>query len=365
MSKILLCSEFYLPHIGGVEIHTKTLFNYFNKKKSEVFIATSYDSKRKNFSKKNIQEFKIKGNLVKGYRGETTNYQNFLLNNNFDIIFFNAAQQWSFDLALPILENIKAKKILFPCGFSRYKNYLYKPYFEIIKQKINLIDKIICANKKSFDYLYLKKIYKKKIFIINNGASRIKPKSKNYNLLKDCLINSKYKNYKLFINISNIKFNKGQDRVISLFKKIPLKNLLLILVGDNHSSLYYIYIKFKILLFNYYNKSKKIFLLKSNKDLVNELYRESDYFIFGSRLEYDPLVMYESIISNTKFLAYKVGTCHDIMEKTNYGISSDNDNEKIEFILKNIKKKSVNKNIEKYTWPIICKKYSKIFFSSK
>ena len=97
--------------------------------------------KEKTLVKKNIQEFKIKGNLVKGYRGETTNYQNFLLNNNFDIIFFNAAQQWSFDLALPILEDIN-QKILFPCGFSRYKNYLYKPYFEIIKQKINLIDKL-------------------------------------------------------------------------------------------------------------------------------------------------------------------------------------------------------------------------------
>ena len=32
MKKILLCSEFYHPNIGGVENHNKILFEYFKKK---------------------------------------------------------------------------------------------------------------------------------------------------------------------------------------------------------------------------------------------------------------------------------------------------------------------------------------------
>ena len=46
---------------------------------------------------------------------------------------------------------------------------------------------------------------------------KIKPKSKLY-LLKNCLINSKYKNYKLFINISNIKFNKVKIELLVYLK---------------------------------------------------------------------------------------------------------------------------------------------------
>lgn len=168
MKKILLCSEFYDPSIGGVESHNKILFNYFKKKKMNVYIATSYNSKRVNKSK--IFEFKIKGNFVRGYSGETYRYQNFLLKENFDIIFFNAAQQWSFDLALPIIEKINSKKIFFPCGFSRMKNLLYFPYFKIIQNKINDFDEIICSYRTEKDYKFIKKFYKKKIHLINNGS---------------------------------------------------------------------------------------------------------------------------------------------------------------------------------------------------
>ena len=345
--------------MGGVEIHTKTLFEFFNKKKQDVYIATSFDENRKKSDNK-IFQFKIKGNLARGYKGETLKYQDFLLNKKFDIIFFNAAQQWSFDLALPILENINAKKILFPCGFSRHKNFLYRPYFEIIKNKINNFDKIICSNKKSLDYLYLKKFYKKKIFIVNNGANKIKNSKNNANLLKKYSIN---KNTNIFINISNIKYNKGQDRVIKIFNKIPLKNIMLIFVGNNHSFLYFNFIKIRIAVFNYFNKYKKILLLEDNKNLVKYLYQRSNFFIFGSRLEYDPLVMYESIISNTKFISYEVGTCPQILNKKNYGIASNDDAKKVQFIMKQVKHKFDNKNIAEFNWGNICKKYYRIFFN--
>ena len=36
-------------------------------------------------------------------------------------IFFNAAQQWSFDLALPIIENINSKKNIISLWFFKIK----------------------------------------------------------------------------------------------------------------------------------------------------------------------------------------------------------------------------------------------------
>jgi len=358
MKKVLLCSEFYDPNIGGVESHNKILFNYFKKKKIKVYIATSYNSKRAN--KSNIFEFKIKGNFVRGYSGETTKYQNFLLKKNFDIVFFNAAQQWSFDLALPIIEKINSKKILFPCGFSRLKSILYFPYFKVIQNKITYFDKIICSYKTGQDYKFIKKFYKKKIYLINNGSDR---PLKIYNHKKIInKLNISPKSH-IFLNISNIKFNKGQGRVINLFKKIPIENSVLFLMGQNYSNIYYIYIKLSIFLFNILNNNKKIFLLHSNEKIKKQLYYISKFFLFGSRIEYDPLVMYEAIVSNVKFISYNVGSCKRIIKKDT-GFISNNDNTKIEYIMKNFKKnKKKNKNVKKFYWNIICKKYYNIFNS--
>ena len=358
MKKILLCSEFYFPNIGGVEIHNKILFDYFKKKKIKVYVLSSHNPKR--VDRSNIFEFKIKGNFVRGYSGETIKYQKFLLKENFDIIFFNAAQQWSFDLALPIIEKINSKKILFPCGFSRLKNFLYFPYFKIIQNKINHFDKVICSYRSASDYIFLRKFYKKKIYLINNGSNK-PSQTFNHKKIKDKFkINSKSH---IFLNISNIKFNKGQGRVINLFNKLPIQNSVLFLMGENHSKLYYLYIKIIIYFFNRLNNKKKIFLLASNKNIKNQLYYISNFFLFGSRIEYDPLVMYESIVHDLKFISYNVGSCNKII-KNDLGYVSDNDNKKINYIIKNIKKKKQkNKSKEKLYWSNICKEYYRVFKS--
>lgn len=62
--------------------------------------------------------FNIKGNLANGLNGEVDRYRAYLLENQFDIISFFAAQQWTFDAAIPLLPEIKAKKVFVPTGFS-------------------------------------------------------------------------------------------------------------------------------------------------------------------------------------------------------------------------------------------------------
>lgn len=356
MKKILFCSEFFYPNIGGVELHNKILSEYFKRKKFDVYIATSYDLRRKKSN--NVFQFKIKGNIVKGFSGETLNYQNFLIKKKFDIIFFNAAQQWSFDLALPILKNIKSKKIFFPCGFSRINNILFKPYFKLIKSNINEFDEIICTYKNLEDYKFIKKYYKRKIHLINNGSLKYSQNiniklSKLYNLSKNCNI---------FVNVSNFKFFKGQDRTINLFKKLQISNAVLFLMGEKISIWFYYFLKIQVIFFNYFNKSKKIFILQNNHKLKKLLLSESKFFLFGSRLEYDPIVMYEALISDTRFISYDVGSCKSVINNEKKGLVSENDNKKIRYIMKYLNIPTKN-NAKKYLWSEICKKYYKVFTS--
>lgn len=315
--KILFCSEYYYPYIGGVEIHTQKLAEFFCKK-NKVEIATSiidYSYKNKysnNINKKiKINRFNISGNLVKGYSGDISKYTRFLLNSNFDIIFFNAAQQWTFDLSLPILENITAKKIFFPCGFSRLNNFLYKPYYYILKNKINYIDQIICCSKFWKDYKFLKKNFKKKIYILNNGADR-----NNYKKIK-------FKNNikKKFLYVANIKFLKGQDRVINIFRKIKDNSILLLIYSNKSSSIYKNFIFNKVRKFNNANKfNKKICLILNNRrNYIKKYFSVCDAFISGSRTEYSPLVLYESLAAGIPYFGYDVGICKNIINSKYLG----------------------------------------------
>ena len=49
---------------------------------------------------------------------------------------------------------LSSKKIFIPCGFSKLNNIFYKPYYYLIKNRINYFDEIICLSKKYQDYFF-------------------------------------------------------------------------------------------------------------------------------------------------------------------------------------------------------------------
>ena len=262
--KILICVEFYDPHIGGAEKHCKLIAEYLNKNNYKVEIATSFlkERKKKIINGVRINEFNVKGNFIRGYSGDITNYQNFLINSKFDRIIFYAAQQWSFDLSIEIIDKINSKLILIPCGFSKLQNFFYKPYFFLLRNKLNKFDKIICLSKDYQDYHFCKKYFKREINIINNGSENIFFRKKGFRKKFKIL-----ENEIMLLYLSNIKFMKGQDRLINIVKKIRNRKITLIFIHANNMSLFYwIYLKILILIASL-NKNIKIKIFKNLKDI--------------------------------------------------------------------------------------------------
>ena len=136
--KILICGESFYPEINGVSVVLTNLAKEFLKKNIQVSVATKKIARRKKIKQKNFKlfEFDITGNLVRGIRGEKKKFVNFLKYNKYDYIFFYAAQQWSFDLSLDIIEKLDSKIIFAPCGFSRLNNVFYKNYFRKLSKKL-------------------------------------------------------------------------------------------------------------------------------------------------------------------------------------------------------------------------------------
>lgn len=365
--KILICSEYFLPHIGGVEQHSLAIANLIrSNSNNECIVATSLlpGTKRVEIKKQlKIYRFDISGNLVKGFRGEIENYKKFLLENNFDQIFFNACQQWTFDLSLSIINKIKSKKILFPCGFSRMNNFLYYPYFDILKNEINKFDKIICVSKKWKDYKFCRQYYKKKIDIISNTNFNklTKITTKNIGIFNKLFEIKKYN----FLNISNIKFLKGQDRTIKIFNNINKNNLNLFMIYSKSSSslLFLIYIYIYSTISNFFNKiyNKKIYLInrdRYNFPIENIFYENSDFFLFGSRLEYSPLVFFESLDKGLYFYSFDVGILKDF--KYLKKLTVENSSQKIIKKLNSFSYKKVNKKVFS-NYNSVIKKYKIIF----
>ena len=339
--------------MGGVQNHIRAIARYLPKEKFEVGIATSKDAKRKvkNISEGKVYEFNITGNLVRGYKGETKKYQDFLLKNKFDIIFFYGAQQWSFDLSLPIIEKIKEKKIFTPCGFSKLNGLYYFFYYLLIKLKINEFNKIILFSREYQDYEFCSKYYKKSLTIIPNAGVMCKVK-----------INQKFekKNTLKILNVG--KFSLKKNQLYLLLTAFFIKRKIILNFYFNNYGIYY---QSLFLLSKVINKIKgeqvKVnFHYNKSANQISKSYIENDLFVFTSVIECSPLVIYDAAVNSLPFISSKVGNVSEIARKSKIGILY-NDFFHLVNLINNFKKKKIRTKKYKFEWKIQLEKYKKEF----
>lgn len=361
--KILICAESFYPEINGVSSVLTNLTRELSKKNINISVATKKIPNRKNLiiNKKKIiiHEFDISGNLVKGFIGDTIKYTEFLKNSKFDIYFFYAAQQWSFDLALPILNNKKKKICFVPCGFSRLNNFFYRDYFRNIFKSIKNLNSVIFHSKNYQDYIICKKNKVKNLSIITNGANPHKIFNKNRS--NNILI------------VSEIKFNKGIERSLCALLISRVNNVKLNIYSQKKPSafnLYYLIIKFLIFLLKI-KGIRTTLKYGFRENYIKKVRSRSWIFLFGSRLECSPLVLYESASSGLPFISFNAGNSQEIAKKTGAGIIVNTIEEMAKVINELFFNKKLNmklskngiKNSSKFSWKTIAMSYLKVFKS--
>ena len=371
---ILICCEFFNPSIGGAEKVALELAKNFIIKGHKVSIATSkFNNKLRKFeiyNKIKIYRFKVFGNYKKGISGEIDNYRNFLKNNKFDAILFYAAQQWTFDAALPILDKINSNMYLATCGFSGLKKIGYKKYYKYLINKIKKLNKNIVHSKNYIDKKFLTKNNIHNDILIFNGADE----SFNKDIYKDFFkLNAIKKVNKNILNVSNYKFNKGQDLAIIIFFLLNFnKKTNLIFIGEKfNSKIYYIYLNILKFFTEFFCKNKKIYFLESlSRKKTLSAFFSHDVFLFTSRLECSPLVLFEAAAAGLPFISLKSGNTNEIAKWTKAGITVNNifnASRKLSFFLKNeqycshLSQNGKKGYKEKYNWKNISKMYLKIF----
>ncbi|PTS95730.1 hypothetical protein DBR27_16840, partial [Flavobacterium sp. HMWF030] len=234
--RILHTVESYDPASHGMQQVVKQLSERLFKAGHSVTVATRFDPNRKslNINGVEIVEFKISGKSVTGYNAdelEIERYKYFLLNSDFDVITNFAAQQWATDIALPILNQIKAIKVFVPTGFSEFNNPKYSSYFELMKTWMKNYDMNVFLSDDYQDINFARENGINNIKIIPNGASEEE-------FVKDNSLDIRKKlgipeDYFLILHVGSHTGLKGHSETIKIFKKTRIKKAVLLIVGNS------------------------------------------------------------------------------------------------------------------------------------
>jgi len=353
--KILHTVESYDPTSHGMQQVVKQLSERLIKLGHEVTVATSYHPNRENLliNGVKIEEFEISGKAIGGYQAgenEIQRYRDFLLNSEFDVITNFAAQQWATDIALPILNKIKAAKVFVPTGFSELANIKFNDYFDSMKIWMKEYDMNVFLSKDYQDIDFARENCVKNIKVIPNGASAEEFVEKpSINIRKELGIPE---NHSLILHVGSHTGLKGHKEAVKIFKKAKIVNATLLLVGNTTHSIGEMnhLLKFSIKsianLFSFFSGKKffpscsfsckldeqwfkysyahklqnKLFFVKNlSREQTVAAYMASDLFLFPSNIECSPLVLFECMASKTPFLTTDVGNSKEIISWSNSG----------------------------------------------
>jgi glycosyltransferase involved in cell wall biosynthesis len=173
--RLLFCCELYHPSQGGVQEVMRQIAERLVVAGHDVTVATR-DLAERTFTSHNgvkICGFKVAGNAIVGMGGEVDRYRDFVLAFPADAILIKAAQQWTFDALWPILDEIKARKVFIPCGFSGLYEKAYAAYFAQLPDVLQKFDHLVFYAEKYRDIDFAHAHGLTNYSILPNGASEL------------------------------------------------------------------------------------------------------------------------------------------------------------------------------------------------
>jgi glycosyltransferase involved in cell wall biosynthesis len=319
--KILHTVEFYAPSVGGAQEVVRQVSEELVRRGHDVAVATTRLRNRK-FSTLNgvkIVGFDIAGNEVRGFRGDTKAYQDFLRQGSFDLMMNYAAQQWTTDLAIPLLSELTYPKILAPCGFSGLMDARYSRYFEQAPSFLRQYDALVFHSQGGQDIEFARHHGLSRLIVIPNGAS-----SEEFS---DTATDFRAKygiphDVPLLITVGSHTGLKGHSLAIESFLKADIGAAVLVVIG-NYIGGIGCWPKCRLQAVVARLRSggrKRVRLLNCSREDVIAAYHAADLFVFASSRECSPLVLFEAMASRTPFVTIGCGNAEEIIRWSEGGV---------------------------------------------
>lgn len=309
--KILHTVQRYAPDTGGSEEVVKQISEYLVSWGHDVTVAVK-STPRRSFKELNgvkVAEFNCEGNSIEGIKGDTEAYVGFVDAFDGDIMMNYAAQIWSSDLVFDLLPSMRMKKVFVPCGYSRLNDPLFSGYFKKLPDILRQYDKVVYLSDDYIDTAFGRQHGLKNGMVIPNGADlREFDKSRRGRFRKKFGLGDS----KIILNVSNHSTLKGHRFFWSGIHQLRDLNVAPVLIGNPYVSWWKKWLKECYIECRVSAMREHALLLEGlPRDGVVDAYIDADVFLFGSKVECSPLVMFESFASKTMFVTTDCGNVKD------------------------------------------------------
>jgi L-malate glycosyltransferase len=358
--RILLACEFFFPSVGGVQEVVRQVGQRLVARGHEVTVATSHLPARTSLDLDGVRivEFKVSGNLVRGLAGEVDAYRRLVLSGQYDVFMVKAAQQWTFDGLLPVLDLVR-KKVFVPCGFSALYEPAYAEYYRDMPGVLRKFDHLIFYAADYRDINMARDHGVTTFSIVPNGASE-----REFGVARDAGFRRRNGiDDDAFVVLTVGTFTgemKGHRELANAFAsaQFPAKRAVLILNGNfvpepsgggmgalarsasasarrlrgrlravrrtsfpgSSAPAAQVPIEAIVARINETGPAKRAIIADFPRPELVQAYMNSDLFVFASKVEYSPLVLYESAAAGLPFLTVPVGNAAEIAEWTGGGV---------------------------------------------
>jgi 1,2-diacylglycerol 3-alpha-glucosyltransferase len=325
--RILIATFTYRPQVNGVANVVSAHVDGFLRRGHEVTVVTGYDERRAATPRvaagPKVAEFSISGDfrLHVGYRGQVQEYQEFLRRWQGDVAFFHCTQSWPTDLAVPVLTEMRGKKVLVSHGaaWHRYPINCRFPrglgmwlagrlYFLRVVKMMRRFDRVVFLSTKTnrhvyYDHLLAQRAGLNRLEVIPTGIyledfDRQLPAFRTaFGLEKQRLV----------LSVGMYAATKNQMFVLRAFLLANPPNTVLVFIGDSIND-------YARELQRFYEQSGSnqmgtsvLFLAEQPREMVVAAFQAADAFLYGSTWDSGPLVVLEAMATRTAFVSTDVG----------------------------------------------------------
>lgn len=323
--RILHCVEFYAPSVGGAQEVVRQLSERLAARGHDVTVATTRLAPRTQFELNGVKivEFDVTGNTVRGMTGDVAGYRRFVTEGGFDVVMAYATQQWATDAVLPIAGQLDAATVLAPCGFSALHDPAYDAFFRDLPAQMAAWDRLVFHSSTYQDITFARDAGLTNIEVIPNGADErefaVSPEEaaeRGRRFRAEHGIGDE----PLLLTVGSHTGGKGHSLVLDTLARLK-GPATLALVGNT--------VLGTGCLGRCRRRAKAVevlsrgerraLLLDPAREGVIDAYFAADVFVFGSRVECSPLVLFEAAAAGLPFVTVPAGNSAEIARWTGAG----------------------------------------------
>ncbi len=320
--KILHAVEFYYPSVGGAQAVVQQVSERLAARGHEVTVATSYVPGRSQEIHRGVRivPFHVTGNAVRGMRGELERYQEFVRDGGYDVILVYAAQQWTCDALLSILDQITARKVFAPCGFSGLHEVAYREYFERMPEILRKFDSLVFHTNSYRDVQFARAHGLEHGVLIPNGAAADEFES----VAPSFKAKFDVRSTAMILTVGSHTGTKGHRVVLEAFRKARIKDATLVIIGNPVDGGCALDCHVRAWVYNRLpgvrSRRKAIRVMSLERGDIIAAYQAADLFLFASHIECSPLVLFEAMAAGCAFATTPVGNAAEVVEWSQGGI---------------------------------------------